>query len=164
MSDDTPTPSKPCGTDRLGDGRFAKGNPGGPGRPRGNAVTRSAAELDELGADIGRELMNVVIEQARAGNLKAAEIVLSRIWPARRGRPLAVDATPLKTIEDLVPAATSLTHAVLKGDVTPDEGRAFASLMGMQCDLFTLVDFDRRLRAVDKVLEERERRERRERQ
>lgn len=142
---------------RHSNGRFAKGNPGGPGRPRGTALSRSALALDELGADVGRELMNVVVEQAKAGNLRAAELVLSRVWPARRGRPLAIDAEPLQAMADLEPASNALTEAVLKGEVTPQEGRSFASLMAMQCRLLETVDIERRVQAIEDTIEERKR-------
>jgi len=52
----------------LSNGRFAPGNPGGPGRPR-SAVSAAALALDQAAVDAQAELMRVVLEQARAGNL-----------------------------------------------------------------------------------------------
>ena len=80
---------------RESNGHYAKGNPGGPGRPR-SAVSRSALALDEMGTEIGKEVFRMIADKALAGDLKAAEILLSRVWPMRRGRPLDIDARPIK--------------------------------------------------------------------
>jgi hypothetical protein len=55
---------------RQSNGRFAKGNPGGPGRPR-NPLGIIAGALDRLGVDVAEELMAMTIEKARKGNLEA---------------------------------------------------------------------------------------------
>ena len=131
-------------------GKFAKGNPGGPGRPR-STVSRSAVALDERGAGVGEQVFQVIVDKALAGDLRAAEILLSRVWPTRRGRPLAIDTVPMKAPSDLVPVASDVTNAVLNGEMTPHEGRAIASLFQMQCKMFELEEFERRLREVEKI-------------
>ena len=65
-----PEASNASSNPRSGDGRPAKGNPGGPGRPRG-AVHRAASALDQLAVDASAELIKVVLELARAGNPEA---------------------------------------------------------------------------------------------
>src|SRR6476469_4886413 len=75
---------------RHADGRFAKGHPGGPGRPR-NPVSTAAQDLDRLGVEVAQELMGLIVEKARQGNLKAAEMVLQRVWPLRRNRPIELE-------------------------------------------------------------------------
>src|SRR3954470_6135960 len=88
------TMSHPSSSDaRLTSGRFAKGNPGGPGRPR-NPVSTMAGELDRLGVEVAPELVRDTVEKARKGNLKATEMVLRRVWPMRRNRPIELDPGP----------------------------------------------------------------------
>ena len=111
---------------RQADGRFARGNPGGPGRPR--ACERAAA-LDLLAAEAGADLIEVALSEAKKGNLRAVEMLLDRIWPVRRGRPVEVDAPPIRTIPDLVPAGAAVTGAVLSGELTPEEGSAAARVL-----------------------------------
>ena len=139
-------------------GKFAKGNPGGPGRPR-SAVSRSAVALDEMGAGIGEQVFQVIVDKALAGDLRAAEILLSRVWPTRRGRPLAIDTAAMKVPSDLVPVASDVTNAVLSGEMTPHEGRAVSSLFQMQCKMFELVEFECRLQAIEQEQAERTARE-----
>jgi hypothetical protein len=44
----TPEPSNRLSNSRTGDGRYARGNPGGPGRPRGAVRGAASARLAKL--------------------------------------------------------------------------------------------------------------------
>src|SRR3972149_1639624 len=68
----TPSPHEP-------DGRFAAGNAGGPGRPKGRRTTelRRAAE-EAVTPDMVRGVLRKVAMQALQGNLAAARILLAR--------------------------------------------------------------------------------------
>jgi hypothetical protein len=119
--------------ERLPDGRFAPGNPGGPGRPRG-AVSAAAAALDRAAVEVHRELMQVVLEQARAGNLEATKMLWARIWPVRRGRPIAFDVPAIGRADDVLPAKRAITEAVLSGDITANEARPILQVIDSQRD------------------------------
>jgi hypothetical protein len=107
---------------RSAGGQFLPGNPGGPGRPRG-AVSAAAAALDQAAAEAQQELLNVVLEKARAGDLKAIEMVWARVWPLRRGRPVAFSAPPVRGMDDVLPAKAAVTAAVLNGEIAAHEGQ-----------------------------------------
>jgi hypothetical protein len=139
---------------RDSNGQFVPGNPGGPGRPR-SAVSRNASTLDGMGVEIGQQIFQMIAEKALAGDLKAAEMLLSRVWPQRRGRPLAVEAREITALPDYVPAASAITNAVLNGEVTPQEGREMSALLRTQCEAIWTVDFERRLSDVEKQNEEK---------
>jgi hypothetical protein len=109
---------------RHANGRFAKGNPGGPGRPR-NPVITTAGALDRQGVDVAEELMAMTIAAARRGNLRAAEIVLQRVWPARRGRPIEIDPAPGDDgLCHLLNEHAALAAAMMDGDVSPQDAQA----------------------------------------
>jgi hypothetical protein len=130
---------------RLPNGRFARGNPGGPGRPRVDQVS----ELDRQVAEAGPELVEVLLTAAKAGNLRAVELVLDRVWPARRGRPVRVDAPEIHSTADLKPASEALTSAVLSGELTPQEGSDAARVLVAHGDMIGLVDLDERLTVLE---------------
>jgi hypothetical protein len=131
---------------RQADGRFGKGNPGGPGRPR---LRDRAAALDLRAAEAGADLVDVALEQAKGGNLKAVEMLLDRIWPVRRGRPVEIEAPPVRATRDLVTAGAAVTDAVLSGDVSPEEGSDAARVLVAQQRMIRTVELERRIRAIE---------------
>jgi hypothetical protein len=137
---------------RQADGRFAQGNPGGPGRPR---ARERAAALDALAAEAGAELIEVALSEAKKGNLRAVELLLDRIWPVRRGRPVEVDAPPIRTIPDLVPAGAAVTSAVLSGDLTPQEGAAAARVLVAHNQMISTALLEPRLQELEKTMKPR---------
>jgi hypothetical protein len=108
--------------------KFTKGNHGGPGRPAGSR-SAGAAFLDKLGSEAAEELLKTVLDAARGGNMRAAEIVLTRIWPQRRGRPIQLKLPPIKRGRDLVTAQAAVVEAIAAGSITPDEGLAVATVL-----------------------------------
>lgn len=82
--------------DRDARGRFAPGNPGGPGNPHARQVARLRAALLEAvtPADV-REIIAVVVEAARGGDLAAAKLLFDRLL----GPP--VEADLIARIEEL---------------------------------------------------------------
>jgi hypothetical protein len=146
---------------RQADGRFTKGNPGGPGRPR---APERAAALDLLASDAGADLIAVALEQAKGGNLKAIEMLLDRIWPVRRGRPVRVDAPEIRDTADLLPVGAALTNAVLTGDLTPEEGAAASRVLRAHESLIEIVDLERRMTAIQEKSEAAEAARRRDRE
>src|SRR5690348_12553956 len=131
---------------RQADGRFAKGNPGGPGRPR--ARERIAA-LDQRVAEAGDDLIDAALKVAKDGNVRAIEMLLDRIWPAQRGRPVEIEAAEIRAVSDVVPATAAVTNAVLNGDVTPREGAAAARVIETHGKMIELVDLERRMTALE---------------
>ena len=76
--------STPAKTGRI-QGRFAPGESGNAsGRPPG-ARSKAIAALDAVGERGALAVVRAVIRAARKGDVRAAEIVLSRCWPARKG-------------------------------------------------------------------------------
>jgi hypothetical protein len=115
--------SDPSSASRHRNGRFARGNRGGPGRPR-NPVSTVTEELDRLGAEVAMELMRNTIERARNGSQEATEMVLRRVWPARRHRPIVLDPAPGDGLRNLLSEHAALAQAMMSGDVTPQDAQA----------------------------------------
>lgn len=139
---------QPSDDGRLANGRFAKGNPGGPGRPR--AAERVAA-LDQRAAEVAPDLVDALIAAAKAGKVKAIEMLLDRVWPARRGHPVQIDAPEIRSTADLLPASAAVTSAVLNGDVTPEEGAATARVLAAHESIIEIVDLERRMTELEEA-------------
>ena len=93
------------------------GKPFGPGRS-GNAAARPAdarpdalIALDAIGTANAAPILQAVVDAARGGGIRAAEIPLSRIWPARKGRPVESGLPPMRNPGGLVAALAAIGPA-----------------------------------------------------
>ena len=114
---------------RLANGRFAPGNPGGPGRPR--AVDRFS-EFDRFAAERGMVLVEAAYLLVKQRNVQALKMLLDRVWPVPRGRPVRIEVPEIRTAADLVAVGAAVTANVTNGELTPEEGAAVARLLALQ--------------------------------
>ena len=61
--------------------------------------------------------------------MRAAEILLRRSWPERKGRPLQFKLPPMETAADLVKAAAAISAAMADGTITPDEAAVASTVV-----------------------------------
>lgn len=100
--------------------------PGQSGNPKGSPFgsrQRTARLLDTLAEDEAVELFRTCLTAAHGGDVMAMRIVLDRIWPVRKGRPL-----PLNFPVDLDPLASLhvITRGMAMGEISPEEAQAAA--------------------------------------
>ena len=85
-----PSPSPNGKNGRSVNGRFALGNVGGPGNPLAKRTGHiKRVLLDAVTDDDLRAIAKSLIEQAKGGNAKAAELILSRLLGKSTTEPLA---------------------------------------------------------------------------
>jgi hypothetical protein len=118
--------------------KFEKGNPGGPGRPRGSR-TAVTAILDQLAVDGAETMVKKMIEAADGGDRVAARLVLSRIWSAPKGRAVAIELPDIHTPADLLEAHAAVVKAIADQTITPQDGAALASVLETHRRAFELV-------------------------
>ena len=128
---------------------FEKGHPGGPGRPVGSR-NRASVLLDSLADDAAAEILGVVVAGAKAGDMRAAEVLLSRVWPIRKGRPVSLALPAIRTPADLVSALGAVAGAMADGDITPDEAQAVAAVLEAKRRAIETVDLETRIFALEK--------------
>jgi len=115
------------------EGRFAKGNPGGPGRPRGSR-NKAGRRLDERAAADADEILDRMIKLALEGNQRAAEFVLSRLWPRHSGNGSEFELPTIANPEDLPAALGALAEALGRGEITAGEAKMAARLLNERCE------------------------------
>jgi hypothetical protein len=106
--------------------------------------------LDKIADDAGEDILNKMVEAAKGGHLRAADLVLQRIWPVRKGRPLSLSLPlpEIKTAVDVVTALGTVADLVGAGEVTPDEGAALAAIFESKRRAIETVDLEARLSAL----------------
>jgi hypothetical protein len=123
---------------------FPKGNPGGPGRPRGSR-NKLNLMLDQLAEADAEKMVRRMIENANEGDRVAARLVLSRIWAAPKGRAVAVELPDIKTPADLLKAHAAVASAITSGTLTPQDGAALSSMLETHRRAFELVSQEMRV-------------------
>src|SRR5690349_20810490 len=99
-----------------GSRRFQKGQSGNPrGRPKG---LRHAAlwALDVIGTEAAGDILKTVVAAAKGGDIRACELLLKRLWPERRGHPVALNLPPVTETQDIVSALAAITAAVASAE------------------------------------------------
>jgi DNA-binding LytR/AlgR family response regulator len=146
-----PFPNGPETAERAPDGRFTIGNRGGPGRPKGSRH-RAQAALDAIGEAGAAEVLQAVLQAAKAGDLRAASILLDRVWPARKGRAVEVALPEVASAADLVPALAAVVAAMGRGELTPEEARAVAGVLEAQRKAIETAELEARVAALEQCV------------
>ena len=131
------------------------GNPAG--RPRGSRNAALAA-LDAIGSEAAEAVLRSVVQAAKNGDVKAAEILLRRLWPERKGgRPVALPGLPpLTSAADLPAALARVAGAVADGTLTADEGQAVAAIVEAQRRAVETVELEARITKLEEKGKENE--------
>jgi hypothetical protein len=133
--------------------RWEPGQSGNPaGRPKGSRHAALLA-LDAIGAEAGTEIMTAVVNAAKGGDMRAADILLRRLWPERKGRPVLLGLPTIRETHDIVLALGAVTNAVAMGDLTPDEGAAVAGVLEAQRRAVETIDLERRIAILEQSKE-----------
>jgi Family of unknown function (DUF5681) len=101
---------------------------GNPGRPRGsrNKVTLALeALLDGEAEAVTRKAVDMALE----GDTTAMRLVMDRIMPPGKDRPVLFALPKLEAPADAVKASAALVEAVASGDLTPSEADDLSRLV-----------------------------------
>jgi len=128
---------------------FKKGHPGGPGRPNGSR-NRASIALDKMAEGEAKEIALKLIEKAKDGDMRAAELVLQRVWPVRRGRPVTLSLPAIETVQDVVTALGLVATAVGAGELTPEEGASVAAVLEIKRKAIETADLEARIAKLEK--------------
>ncbi len=135
---------------KQGAGRWRKGESGNPAGRAPGSRNKALAALDAIGEAGAEAVLRRTVEAAQGGDMRAAEVILSRLWPARKGRPVALAGMPrIETPGDLVRALGAVADAVAGGSITPEEGQAVASVLEAQRRAVETADLAERVAALE---------------
>lgn len=122
------------------------GNPGG--KPKGaDRIARRAIHkiLQEGSVDIAKQ----IVAAAQSGDMRAAEIVLRRIMPERKGAVVEFEMPKLETADDAVEAMARISLGVTTGELTTAEAADLAGVVETWRKTIETADIERRLKALE---------------
>lgn len=124
------------------------GNPAGRKKGMRRRITVAAERLME---DDAENVVRSVLAAARDGDMAAAKLVLERIVPVRRGRPVEVALPPIQSPADLTAATAAVVAAVGSGELTPEEGQAVGALLEAHTRALETAELERRVAALEEA-------------
>lgn len=138
---------------QRGPGRpFQPGQSGNPaGRTRGsrNAATLAVeALLDGEAEAITRRAIN----SALAGDMAAIKLVLDRVAPPRKSRPIQIDLPDVADAHGVASAQAAVVVAVAGGEISPDEATALSGLLEARRKALETEELEFRIRRLEQGL------------
>ncbi|HML09544.1 MAG TPA: hypothetical protein VK432_01700, partial [Stellaceae bacterium] len=103
--------------------------------------------------DNAPDLTRAVLDKAYGGHDGLLKAAFQTAVP-RRARTVALALPDITSVSDLVPALAAITRAVAAGEITPYEAGELARLIETTLRVGELADFDRRLAALEREVEQ----------
>lgn len=128
---------------------WKKGESGNPaGKPQGtrHKATMAVLALMEGGAE---EITRAVVDAARAGDLAAARLVLDRLVPPSKERPITVNLPATDTAEGIDKASQAVLEAVAGGELLPGEGQALVGIIEGRRKAMETLELEQRIAALE---------------
>lgn len=125
--------------------------PGNSGKPKG-ARHHITLLAEQLMADDVEAVVAKVVKAAKAGNMPAAKLILDRIVPPRKGRPLAIALPDVKSPRGVTDAMAAVVAAMASGMISTDEAAAVAAVIEGQRRAIETEQLQVRLLAIEEQL------------
>jgi len=128
---------------------FQKGQSGNPnGRPLGARNQRTLA-LEELMDGEIEAITRKAIEAAKAGDIAAIRLVMDRVLPPARSRPISIDLPVLTDAASVSSAQAEILKAVAIGDLRLDEAESLSGLLEARRKSFETVELEDRIKELE---------------
>jgi hypothetical protein len=128
---------------------WTKGVSGNPvGKPAGarNKATIMVQTIMERGA---KEITEAVVDLAKGGDLSAARLVLERLIPPAKERPVFLELPSTETAEGIGQAQQAILQAVATGDLLPGEAATLASIVEARRKAVETQELEQRITALE---------------
>lgn len=146
--------------EELGDrrdekGRFAPGNPGGPGRRSERTAEKLRRAVEEaVTPEHLTAVMRRVLRMALEGNMAAIRVVLERTCGRPAQQPteavaLDFELPPLRTVQDCIVATDRVATAVCDGQLDGEAAKVFLGVIQTRLKAIEVTDFEARLRQLE---------------
>ena len=128
---------------------WKKGQSGNPtGKPAGvrNKATVMVQSIMERGA---QEIAEAVVGLAKEGDLSAARLVLERLLPPAKERPISLALPSTDTAGGIAEAQQAILQAVAAGDLLLGEGTALSSIVEARRKAVETLQLEQRITALE---------------
>jgi hypothetical protein len=99
--------------------------------------------------DNAEPVIAALITAAKNGDTTAIRLVLERVAPLPRNRPVQFSMPPIETAADLGAALGAILRAASDGEMSPDEATAFASLVESRRRQIEMLELEARVSSLE---------------
>jgi len=132
--------------------KFSTGKSGNPaGRPKGSKNRATLLALCALEGEIGA-IVKIIITAAKEGDMTAARLVVDKLIPNAKERPLSIDLPMAADIPGCLQAQIAVLAAVSSGDLLPGEGQVLSALIENQRRSLETQQLEQRLKMIEEKL------------
>ena len=122
------------------------GNPAGKKPGTRHKVTLLAEKLLDNEAE---DVIRVCIELAKSGDSTAIKMILDRVLPPRKDRPVSLVLPQLENVEDATKAMKSITNAVIESEITPSEAQILSAVIENYRKVMETTELEKRLTVLE---------------
>jgi hypothetical protein len=135
---------------RRGPGQpFQPGQSGNPNGRRAGARNRTTALALKLMDADAEPVILALIQAAKGGDVAAIRLVLERVAPLPRNRPVQFAMPAIETAADLGEAMGAILQAAADGELAPDEAMSIASLIETRRRTIETLELEQRIAALE---------------
>ena len=128
---------------------WKKGESGNPtGKPAGarNKATIMVQTIMERGA---KEIAEAVVGLAKEGDLSAARLVIERLVPPAKERPIALVMPDTASAEGIAQAQAAILQAVATGEILPGEAATLSNIVEARRKALETQQLEQRITALE---------------
>jgi Family of unknown function (DUF5681) len=126
---------------------FLPGQSGNPaGRPPGSRNKRSLISEAMLEGE-PQAVMRRLVDTALDGDLRAIRLLIDRLEPVRKERPIEFNLPPVKEFKDSVAVFAAIGEAVAGGELMPSEAESLIRIVDRQVAALEKVEIREMIRA-----------------
>jgi hypothetical protein len=122
------------------------GNPDGKKPGSRNKATQMVLAMMEGGAE---QITQTIIDAAKAGDLSAARLVLERLAPPMRERPITLDLPAIDNAIGISTAQAAILQAAADGELLPGEAATLAGILESRRKAFETQELENRITALE---------------
>ncbi len=130
--------------------KFQKGRSGNPKGKRPGTRDKRTILLERMLADDGKDVVKAIIEAAKGGDMAAARMILDRLVPVRRGRPISLALPAIDGAEDVCKALSAAIEAMASGEITPEEAAIVATVLDNRRKAIETFELEERISAIER--------------
>lgn len=131
---------------------WPKGVSGNPAGRKPGQRHRLTVLAEKLMADDAEAIVRAVITSACNGDMAAARMVLDRIVPPSKERPLHIELPAADTAQGIADAQGAVVEAVACGELLPGEGVTLSNLLERRRQAIETAEHAARIELIERTL------------